>query len=183
LWRGNVPAGSGSLRSAPAIANGVVYIGDSSLAAFDAAGVTNCSGTPKTCLPLWYTPGLNAEFNGAAVAHGVVYGSYFGGYLYTFDAAGNSGCSGIPKGCTPLWSARLNFPAASSVSIAGDVAYVTGQNTLYAFDAAGARKCFGSPKICSPLWVGSGVSFYSPTITGGVVYASDGTKVRAYTLP
>jgi outer membrane protein assembly factor BamB len=40
---------------APAIANGVVYVGsdDDHLYAFDVAGTTNCSGTPKTCSPLW----------------------------------------------------------------------------------------------------------------------------------
>jgi hypothetical protein len=59
---------------------------------------------------------------------------------------------------------------------------VTGQNTLHSFDAAGVRHCSGSPKTCRPLWTGTGWSIYSPTITNGVVYASDGTKVHAYAL-
>ncbi len=183
LWRGNRPLGSGPVRSAPAIANGVVYVGDTSITAFDAAGVTNCSGTPATCSPLWDTPALNAEFNGPAVARGIVYGSYFAGSLFTFDAAGISGCSGTPKACTPLWSASLSFASSSSASIANDVVYVTGNQTLYAFDATGVRKCSGSPKTCTPLWTGTGSSSYSPAITNGVVYAGDGTKVHAYTLP
>ena len=41
--------------SSPAVANGVAYVGsdDGKLYAFDAAGVTNCSGAPRTCSPLW----------------------------------------------------------------------------------------------------------------------------------
>jgi hypothetical protein len=54
----------GAVRSSPAVANGVVYVGtmnfgDPGVAvanfyAFDAAGVLNCSGTPRICSPLWY---------------------------------------------------------------------------------------------------------------------------------
>jgi outer membrane protein assembly factor BamB len=42
------------VRSSPAVANGVVYVGsdDHKLYAFDAAGSTGCSGTPKSCSPL-----------------------------------------------------------------------------------------------------------------------------------
>ena len=41
--------------SSPAVAHGVVYVGSSggTFAAFDAAGTLKCSGTPKTCTPLW----------------------------------------------------------------------------------------------------------------------------------
>ena len=37
------------------MAYGIVYTGssDHKLYAFSAAGTTNCSGTPKVCLPLW----------------------------------------------------------------------------------------------------------------------------------
>ena len=45
----------GGIASSPAVANGTVYIGygDHKLYAFDATGVTNCSGTPVSCAPLW----------------------------------------------------------------------------------------------------------------------------------
>lgn len=181
LWAGDRPEGSGPVRSAPAITDGIVYVGDASITAFDAAGVTNCSG--GTCLPLWDTPAFNAEFNGPAVAKGVVYGTYHDGHLYTLDAAGIANCSGTPKACTPLWSAAVTFSSDSSASIANGVVYLTGGSTLYAFDAAGVDHCTGSPKVCTPLWTGAGYSLYSPTIVNGVVFASDGTKVHAYALP
>src|SRR5205807_9072111 len=43
------------ITSSPAVANGTAYVGayDGKLYAFDAAGVTNCSGAPTTCSPLW----------------------------------------------------------------------------------------------------------------------------------
>jgi outer membrane protein assembly factor BamB len=45
----------GQLGSSPAIVNGVVYVAsaDDKLYAFDAAGSTNCSGSPASCAPLW----------------------------------------------------------------------------------------------------------------------------------
>ncbi|MBV8951698.1 MAG: PQQ-binding-like beta-propeller repeat protein [Actinobacteria bacterium] len=56
LW--TATTGGGIVFSSPAIENGIVYIGsgDDKLYAFDAAGSTNCSGTPKTCTPLWSAP-------------------------------------------------------------------------------------------------------------------------------
>src|SRR2546429_693422 len=53
LWTGN-GGGGGTLKSV-AVANGVVYTGDArgNLSAFSASGTTNCSGTPKTCSPMW----------------------------------------------------------------------------------------------------------------------------------
>ncbi len=57
LWTGSTPGNGGT--SAPAVANGVVYIVSSdgaTLSAFDAAGATNCSGNPKVCQPLWTAP-------------------------------------------------------------------------------------------------------------------------------
>src|SRR5205807_1916897 len=52
LWTGTIGA---VIESSPAVAGGMVYVGanNGKLYAFDAAGSTNCSGTPKTCTPLW----------------------------------------------------------------------------------------------------------------------------------
>lgn len=95
----------------PAVSNGILYpTTDGKLAAFDANGVTNCSGSPKTCLPLW-TASVGSTLLGSssrAVANGVV---YIGGYntastdstLFAFDANGVTNCSGAPKVCDPLW--------------------------------------------------------------------------------
>src|SRR5207237_398 len=55
LW---TAATGSSFELSPAVANGVVYAGSNTatngkLYAFSASGTTNCSGTPKTCTPLW----------------------------------------------------------------------------------------------------------------------------------
>jgi hypothetical protein len=79
-----------------AVANGVVYLQTEHVAdgglvngtvlAFDAAGVTRCAGTPRSCTSLWSAPtGADAVFSRAApvVANGIVYaGSHQG--LYAF---------------------------------------------------------------------------------------------------
>jgi outer membrane protein assembly factor BamB len=54
LWRAVTGVKESDVVAPPAIANGVVYVGseDGTLYAFDAAGSTNCGGTPKTCRAL-----------------------------------------------------------------------------------------------------------------------------------
>src|SRR5690348_4450715 len=51
-WTANL---DNPVKSSPAVVGGVVYVGstDGKLYAFDAAGSTGCSGTPKICNPLW----------------------------------------------------------------------------------------------------------------------------------
>jgi hypothetical protein len=79
--------------ASPAVANGVVYAdaattdGLSEIAAFDAAGVSGCSGpAPKTCAPLWISPDDGTEGATATVANGFVYGVYGGGRSFTLRA-------------------------------------------------------------------------------------------------
>ena len=66
--------------SSPSIANGMVFfsifstdVNDVALEAFDANGNTNCSGTPKTCRPLWTGPTRYPVTGDPAIANGKVY--------------------------------------------------------------------------------------------------------------
>ena len=146
--RFRAPTG-GFVESSPAVVKGVVYIGsfDGKLYAFDAAGNTNCSGTPKTCNPLWTaTTGAVVE-SSPAVVNGVVYIGSADNKLYAFDAAGNTNCSGTPKTCNPLWTAKTGSAVISSPVVANGVVYIgSGDHTLYAFDAAGNTNCSGTPE-------------------------------------
>ncbi|MFL5796710.1 MAG: IPT/TIG domain-containing protein [Actinomycetota bacterium] len=57
LWTAHL--GTAALSYPPVAADGKVFLsefGPGKLEAFDAAGVTNCSGSPKLCTPLWSTP-------------------------------------------------------------------------------------------------------------------------------
>jgi hypothetical protein len=173
--------------SSPAVANGVVYVTASLLSAFDAAGTTNCSGTPKICRPLWTASGWSAGAS-AAVANGVVYVASQDLdvvlRLKAFDAAGTTNCSGSPKVCTPLWTAAVGYQgdAITAPAIANGVVYFSEargyccgvEGLLYAFDAAGTTKCSGSPKVCTPLWTAAqpGWGASSPAVANGVVYAT-----------
>jgi outer membrane protein assembly factor BamB len=100
LW---TAATGDAVYSSPAVANGVVYVGvegpsGGALDAFDASGVENCTGTPKTCSPLWTGPTPLGIESSPAVANGIVYVGE--SQLYAFDAAGVTNCSGTV--CSPL---------------------------------------------------------------------------------
>src|SRR6185312_2171629 len=141
-------------------------------------GTTGCSGTPKTCAPLWTAAidgGGTVGQSSPVVAGGVVYVSA-GGTLYAFSAAGATGCSGTPKTCTPLWTAA-SVNGESSPAVAGGVVYVGAFNAVAAFSAAGTTGCSGTPpaRTCTPLWTGDASTgstggSSSPAVAGGVVY-------------
>jgi outer membrane protein assembly factor BamB len=187
LW--TAATGGQITTQAPAVANGVVYITsfDKKLYAFDAAaGSAHCSGTPKTCTPLWTatTVGIGAS---TAVAKGVVYVfvELSGEVLYAFDAAGSTHCSGVPKTCNPLWTAT---PGGSEggfrpPAVANGVVYVGAAQHLLAYDAAGVVNCSGSPTVCTPLLIAPHDGF-GPVVANGMVYlgAVDG-NLYAFGLP
>jgi outer membrane protein assembly factor BamB len=110
LWTATT---DGPLVSSPAVKNGVVYVGSCCLGAvphklyaFDAAGTTNCSGSPKVCAPLWTATTGGDVPSSPTVSGNVVYVASDDRKLYAFDAAGTTNCSGSPKTCAPLWTAE-----------------------------------------------------------------------------
>jgi hypothetical protein len=165
----------------------VVYVGtdrngsiSGGLAAFDANGVTKCSGVPKVCAPLWVGPFPGSVLSSPAVANGIAYigSSDFGpSKLYAFDAQGGSSrCDSAPpvKTCTAIWTAQLPSSIHSSPAIAHGVVWIGSSGQLFTFDAAGNTNCSGMPKTCTPLWTAgdnaSAINFSSPALVNGVVY-------------
>ncbi len=183
LWTGTIQPFGNYIVSSPAVANGVVYVGseDGVLYAFSAAGTTGCSGTPRTCKPLWTATTRGAIESSPAVVNGVVYVGSDDTKLYAFSAAGTTGCSGTRKRCKPLWTGTTGATGGpigySSPAVANGMVYVgagaSGGGKLYAFSAAGTTNCSGTPKTCKPLWTGvtDDASFWtSPAVANGVVY-------------
>jgi outer membrane protein assembly factor BamB len=181
LW---TAATAGPIEVSPAVADGVVYAGTDqgifsgdNLYAFDAAGITNCSGTPKTCSPLRLYDVQTGAVGAPAVADGYVYESesfhITGGAMEAFDASGNSGCSGTPKVCEPLWTAS-GFPVAQSV--ANGLVYVSGASgptpgNIKEYDETGQL-------IASELPVDTAAG--PPVVADGMVYVGGGGSVSAY---
>jgi outer membrane protein assembly factor BamB len=174
----------GTVGSAPVVVNGVVYAGndDNKLYAFDAAGRTNCSGQPKTCVPLWTGATAGKVYSTPAVVNSVVYVGSGDNKLYAFDAAGGNGsCTGAVSNrtCTPLWTAATGQPVYESPAVVNGVVYVgSSDDKLYAFDAAGGNgSCTGTEpnRTCTPLWTAKTGAFTSsatssPAVANGVVY-------------
>jgi outer membrane protein assembly factor BamB len=188
--------------TAPTVAHGLVFVGieagdeesnEGELIAFDAKGVQGCSGTPKTCVPMWRAP-TDGVYSPPAVAGDRLYVTdmfYFddtilGGttteHRNTLRAFDIDACSTSRPPCKPLWTAPevgIDAPA-----VANGVVYVRTKTFQFAaFDAAGNVDCSGLPRICRPLPSSINTSeASSPVIANGVVYiASNG--IRAYELP
>lgn len=71
--------------NALAVANGLVYFGSNEVFAYDASGATDCTGTPKTCAPLWTAPATTPNnppitVESLIVAYGNVYVGANGNY-------------------------------------------------------------------------------------------------------
>jgi hypothetical protein len=189
LWTGDT-GGGGIVTSTPAVANGVVYVSANAtstssggLYAFDANGVTNCSGTPKVCQPLWTAS--SGEESSPVVVSGEV---YIGGpTVEGFDANGSTNCSGTPKVCRPLWTSSSNA-GFTSPAVSNGILYTTGEasgsDKVFAFSANGTTDCSGTPTSCNPLWTGTMGTTYStasPAVSGGVVYTeSNDDKLFAF---
>ncbi|HEY0754517.1 MAG TPA: neprosin family prolyl endopeptidase [Ktedonobacteraceae bacterium] len=104
LWAYNNNSSPGS----PAVANGIVYIGDDgNVDALDA----------YTGALLWYyqTTGLNV--GEPAVANGVLYVASLSGYVYAFLAS---------TGGSPLWAYQVSSGIRSDVAVAAGMVYAGG---------------------------------------------------------
>jgi hypothetical protein len=163
-----------------AAVNGILYAtGGSGIEAYSANGSTGCSGSPRTCAPLWsYSTGAGPNGSAAGstdVVNGVVYVYTTSNQIEAFDAAGQANCSGSLKVCQPLWSATGTFSTPPTISGGAMFAQASGaKGPLEAFDAAGQANCSGSPKVCQPLWSSSFTATGNEvTVSGGVIYVGN----------
>ena len=182
LWKASLGGAYGANDTTPAVANGVVYVtsntatsaSTATIYAFDAAGKTDCSGSPTVCAPLW-TAGVNTTTGGnLTVANGMLY-ALSGGVMEVFDANGTVDCSGTPKICSPIWT-TTDVGGGNTVTISGGVAYMMGGTgtTVYAFDAGGHTNCSGTPAVCSPLrtYTTQYLSAGIPVVSGSTLYVN-----------
>ena len=177
---------SSNVEATGVVVGGTLYVpATNGLEALDAAGVNGCTGSPKTCSPLWtglVPPGTNSVST-PAVADNIVYVVAGPGTLLAFDAAGVSGCGGVPKTCMPLWSATIDRRFVQSPTVANGVVYLgTYGGSMYAFDAAGVDGCSGTPKTCMPLWRGSDPNgaVGTPSVANGIVYIAGNHQMDAF---
>jgi outer membrane protein assembly factor BamB len=181
---------AGTTYSAPAVADGTVYVGtwNGPLYAYDAAG---CGS--ESCSPRW-TADTGGTGGTPAVVNGILYTVSADGTLAAFDAAGSTNCSGTAeaKKCTPLWTSApggSGYVTMSSPAVANGVVYFSSTNGgTYGYDADGSLNCSlsSTARTCGPLWsavtgfIGGG----SPAVVAGVVYidVSGNGEIYAYSV-
>jgi outer membrane protein assembly factor BamB len=149
----------GIIRSAPAVADGVVYVHTDRLYAFDA----------RTGSRRWTHRAGTARYSQdspPAVAHGTVYVGSIDHHLYAIDAESGQ----------ELWRARTGDSIVSAPAVANGVVFVgSWDHRLYAFDATSGKR----------LWSATTGSIIrsSPAVAHGFVYvASKARKLYAYRL-
>jgi hypothetical protein len=122
LWSSSTPVNG----NVPAIADGIVYtitnVGNTlQLVAFDAAGVDNCTGSPKVCAPLF-----SANVGGAVADGTPVEVVVAGDVVYVAAparlSAVDANCGGPT--CQPLFSSGLIEPDGHPI-VFTDYLYVT----------------------------------------------------------
>jgi outer membrane protein assembly factor BamB len=99
-----------------------------------------------------------------------------------FDAAAVTGCSGTPRVCSPQWHASPGFLASKPAAGDGFV-FVGTEDTFFAYDAQGESECSTAPdRSCGPVWISNfgPPATGSPVVSNGVVFASSGFLVNAY---
>ena len=197
------------MRSSPAVASGVVYVGsdDKAVYALDAA----------TGAVLWKTTTGAAVRSSPAVANGVVYVGSDDAGLYALNATTGQ----------VIWKTTTGASVRSSPAVSNGVVYVGSDDTkvyapgrphrcgavdrtdgrlcplvpavanglvyvgsdggsLLVFDGSGSANCAGTPKICSPLRTvpAGGLLRSSPAVANGVVYVgSVDTRLYAVAPP
>jgi outer membrane protein assembly factor BamB len=176
-WTGLTGA---AVDSAPAVANGVVYVGssDGKLYAF----AVGCATGGGACTPIWTATTGGAIDSSPAVVSNRVYVGSADGKLYVFSV----GCATGDASCNPLWTATTGGAIHSSPAVDASVVYVgSSDGKLYAFDGTGVAGCSGTPKVCTPLWTATtGAAIESsPAVANGHVYVgSDDTKLYAFAV-
>ena len=179
LWTSATGGAAGEITggSTPAVTGGVVYAGGYGGLYAYSTNATGCTGTPKTCQPLWrgYTIGdVSVSSTAVAVAGGVAYVSAGNG-VFAFSTA----CSGT---CNPLWSylASSGFTGFTSPAVANGTVYVNASDgVLYVFSPSGhllrtATDPAGSSGPAADVTVANGVAYAG--YTGDVeAYSASGT--------
>jgi hypothetical protein len=150
VWIASLGFSSGS--GYPAVADHKVYVVSKgfdgwNLNVFDARGITNCAGTPKSCGPLWAAKwpaapnSLNDE-SSVVVADGkVAVAAGSEPEVVVFDAAGVANCTtGQVVSCSPLY--RAPTPArtrpTTPTMTGGHLFVPAGDGTVAVFDDSGA---------------------------------------------
>jgi hypothetical protein len=167
-------ADGGTPTSAPAVADGGLFVGASTvLEAFDAAGNTDCVaqppsveqalGFPYLCSPLWTADTGGTISATPVIAGGEVYVGASNGVLYAFPATGCGLCA------TPDWTATTGGEITSSVAVTDTTVFVSSTDgTLSAYPLGG---CGSS--TCSPEWTAIvGGSLSAPTVDGSLVFVA-----------
>src|SRR5262249_30832200 len=103
VWTAAVPSpNAGDQPSSVAVFGNSLFIESEQgvLLAYNAVGDTNCSGTPRSCLPLWTAAAggpipkpVTVPMTDPATDGATVFVGGNDGNLYAFDAAGETNCS------------------------------------------------------------------------------------------
>jgi outer membrane protein assembly factor BamB len=170
------------LPASPIVVSGTVYLpaSDDVLHGYDAAGVKNCSGTPKTCTDVWrgeeaFGVGRVSPSAGGAVVYVGSTNGVSDIYAYSRDDPRSDWISSFPG------SGIVGAPTLSNGYLY--TTSVTEHPRLSVFDAV--KKPANCDDfiflICKPIWIAdAGNNGSEPTVAGGVVYIGTVSGLAAF---
>jgi hypothetical protein len=162
------------------------------LYAFDADGENRCSGSPKTCAPLWTSDlgescaSVSCDLSSPAVANGLVFVGTrendevrSSGQLLAYDAAGRAAhCSGTPRRCAPVW--RNHTDAIGFPTVANGIVYVvTNAYNDETFDPPRRLMAFDAT-TGTLLWTADGPHAGSVAVANGVAFVTSASGLNAF---
>jgi outer membrane protein assembly factor BamB len=159
------PVSGDSFATAPAVANGVIYL--TTLDGYLYAYPDNCGESGGTCSPLWQANTGASILGSPTVAGGVVYVANTAGDVVAYP----SKCGAGDATCSPTWQATTGADDTAPTVAGGEVFVGSEDQHLYAF-AVGCNSGGGS---CAPLWQATTSARIEsePSVAGGVVYIGD----------
>jgi PQQ-like domain len=180
LWVSAIGQAPGEVTggSTPAVSGGVVYAGGSGGLYAYSTNYSACTGTPKTCQPLWrgFTTGMVSVGDTAvAVARGWAYVSAENG-VFAFSTGG---CGTATCNPAHVYIDASSWYGFTSPAVAGGIVYANADNpyagdTLFAFSTTLAKAW------TAPLPDGYGGTVADVAIADGVAYTGNTGDVAAY---
>ncbi len=167
IWTYQIPGTVPAVSALAAVRNNLIYTNndyDKKVTAFDALGVTGCTGSPKTCAPMWQTTAGPGGRNSLAVNDT---------FAFTQPVSSTGPAAVNVSTHKVTWTGTKGVENTNGGTggpvVVGGVLFIGSSSdfNVYGYNAAGCGAA-----TCAPQWhyATSGAITKSPVVSNGMVY-------------